>query len=78
MVWIYLDNLPEEIMDGYTSLLEPPSLQELVFAWAEPPEPQAPPQLSPWKVEGELNSPLHNPQERGKHPYVLSTSFARR
>ena len=39
---VYLDHLPEEIMDGYTSLLEPHSLQELVFAWADPPESRAP------------------------------------
>ena len=42
LVRVYLDHLPEEIVDGYTSLLEPDSLQELVFAWAGPPEPRAP------------------------------------
>ena len=38
LVRVYLDRLPEEIVDGYTYLLEPYSLQELVFAWADPPE----------------------------------------
>ena len=42
LVRVYLDHLPEEIVDGYTSLLEPDSLQELFFAWAGPPEPRAP------------------------------------
>ncbi len=42
LVRVYLDHLPEEIVDGYTPLLEPDSLQELVFAWAGPPELRAP------------------------------------
>ena len=42
LVRVYLDRLPEEIVDGYASLLGPHSLQELVFAWADPPEPRAP------------------------------------
>ena len=42
LVRAYLDHLPDEIVDGYTSLLEPDSLQALVFAWAGSPEPQAP------------------------------------
>ena len=33
LVRVYLNHPPEEIVDGYTSLLEPDSLQELVFAW---------------------------------------------
>ena len=42
LVRAYLDHLPDEIVDGYTSLLEPDSLHALVFAWAGSPEPQAP------------------------------------
>ena len=41
-VRVCLDRLPEEIVDGYTSVLEPHSLQELGFVWAGPPEPRAP------------------------------------
>ena len=42
LVRAYLDHLPDEIVDGYTALLEPDSLQALVFAWAGSPEPRAP------------------------------------
>ena len=42
LVRVYLDHLPEEIVESCTSLLEPHSLHELVLAWGSPPESRAP------------------------------------